>query len=115
MEDMDFPLDFKVCFEPARFNKTALKSFGYEDMYSYIRGNNNHTLPDAIGWGGYDNQSVQVKNVTDVLHAVKTDWTKSLVLSKLNIFPHPGYNMNINVSFSSVNFAGVLKLGDTKN
>ena len=104
LEDMDFPLDFKVCFEPARFNKTALKSFGYEDMYSYIRGNNNHTLPDAVGWGGYDNRSVQVKNASEVLHAVKKDWTKSQIMSRLNIFPHPGYDTNIDITLLRINW-----------
>ena len=103
LKDMDFPLDFKVCFEPARFNETVLKSFGYESMYWYLRGTSNHTLP-ALGWGGYNNESVQVKNASEVLHAVKKDWTMSKVLSDLNIFPHPGYNMSLNVTLERLNW-----------
>ena len=104
LKDMDFPLDFKVCFEPSRFNETLLKSFGYENMYWYIRGNSNHTLPGALGWGGYDNQSVQVQNVTEVLHAAKKDWTKSHGLSKLEIYPLPGYFQDIDTTLQRINW-----------
>ena len=103
LKDMDFPLDFKVSFEPSRFNETVLKSFGYESMYWYLNGKSNHTLP-ALGWGGYDNKSVQVKNASEVLHAAKKDWTMSQVLRKLNIFPLPGYNMNINATLERLNW-----------
>ena len=103
LKDMDFPLDFKVCFEPSRFNETLLKSFGYESMTWYIRGANNHTLP-ALGWGGYDNQSVQVKNASEVLHTAKKDWTTSHVLNKLHIYPLPGNDQNINATLQKINW-----------
>ena len=60
LNSMDFPLDFKICFQPW-LNETVLESYGYESSYHYGSGvfndNDSHAL---VGWGG--NQSVQVKN-----------------------------------------------------
>ena len=75
LSSMDFPLDIKICFQPAGFNETVLKSFGYENMYSYSIGWSNRNVSHAlIGWGG--NQSYRVKDAGEILHAAKYDWTR---------------------------------------
>ena len=75
LSSMDFPLDIKICFQPARFNETVLKSFGYEGMHYYLTGWSNYNDSHAlIGWGG--NQSSRVKDAGEILHAAKYDWTK---------------------------------------
>ena len=79
LKSLDFPLDFKICFQPARFNETVLKFFGYADMAEYTDGtinglknqNGSHIL---IGWGG--NQSFRVKDAGEILHAARYDWAK---------------------------------------
>ena len=75
LSSMDFPLDIKICFQPARFDETLLKSFGYEGVHYYLSGwsncNDSHVF---IGWGG--NQSSRVKDAGEILHAARYDWTK---------------------------------------
>ena len=86
---MDFPLDVKVCFQPAGFNETALRSYGYEDSVAYIDGIRNYYDSTAlIGWGGHGNQSGGVKNASEVLHAAKKDWTMSQIFNFFQVGPH---------------------------
>ena len=86
LSSMDFPLDIKICFQPATFNESVLKSFGYEDMYFYSIGWSNRNSSHAlIGWGG--NQSSRVKDAGEILHAARYDWTKGCtkkLFSELN-------------------------------
>ena len=75
LSSMDFPLDIKICFQSARFNERVLKSFGYEDMFSYAIGWSNYNDPHTfIGWGG--NLSSRAKDAGEILHAARYDWTK---------------------------------------
>ena len=87
LKNMDFPLDFKVCFQPAVFNETALRSYGYEDMVAYINGIRNYYDSTAlIGWGGHGNQPGG--NASEVLHAAKKDWTMSQIFNYFQVWPH---------------------------
>ena len=91
LKSMDFPLDFKVCFQPAGFNETALRSYGYEDSVAYIDGIRNYFDSAAlIGWGGHGhgNQPGGVKNASEVLHAAKKDWTMSQIFNFFQVGPH---------------------------
>ena len=82
LSSMDFPLDIKICFQPARFNETVLKSFGYEGMYYYSIGWSNRNGSHAFtGWGG--NQSSRVKDAGEILHAARYDWTKGCPKKRL--------------------------------
>ena len=86
LKSMDFPLDIKICFQSEGLNETALKSFGYGDSaFGYVYGaidlNDSHAL---IGWGG--NQSVGVKNASEILNAAKYDWTLSRVFNTFIIW-----------------------------
>ena len=75
LSSTDFPLGIKICFQPATFNETVLKSFGYEGMYYYSVGWSNRNSSHAlIGWGG--NQSSRVKDAGEILHAARYDWTR---------------------------------------
>ena len=67
LKSMDFPLDFKICFQPLTFDETVLKSYGYEDMSRYVDGvvDNNYSST-LIGWGGI--KSVQA---SEILNAAK--------------------------------------------
>ena len=98
---MDFPFDFKICFQPSRFNETVLKSFGYGEMQLYLDGVLDYNDSSAlIGWGG--KQSSRLKNASEVLHAAKYDWTTSQVLKKFEIWPEPGYE-NLSVTLHRLN------------
>ena len=92
LKDMDFPLDFKVCFGSSVFNRTALKQYGYRNALSYMLGMSkfdkfNYDLNSsyAIGWGGHSNQSEPVKNASEVLKAIKWDWNKTQLFQYLQI------------------------------
>ena len=84
LEDMDFPLDIKICFGPSAFNNTALKELGYRDELYYMLGVSkfnkfefNSSTSYVIGWGGHNNHSDPVKNASEVLKAVKWNWNKT--------------------------------------
>ena len=91
LKEIDFPLDFKICFKPSIFNRTALNKLGYRDTYRYKQGMskfNNFKLNNSyvIGWGGHKNQSgLSVKNASEVLEAVKWDWDKKLLFDVFQI------------------------------
>ena len=80
LEDMNFPLDFKICFRPFELNNTALRQLGYIHSYAYVLGMSKFN-GSLIGWGGHNNQSVPEKDASDVLDAVKFDWTKAPLFS----------------------------------
>ena len=102
LKNMDFPLDVKVCFRPSLVNDSVLKKFGYEDLYHYILGltakNDSSAL---IGWGG--NQSVRVKNASEVLFAAKNELPKSQALSYFKIWPKPGLK-NLTATLQRINW-----------
>ena len=104
LKSMDFPLDIKICFEPARLNETALKSFGYGDRNAYMHGGivQNNSSQFLVGWGGNQSQ-LEVKNASEILHAVKYDWTMSKVLKESFIFSELGYQHQ-NVTIQRMNW-----------
>ena len=50
LKEMDFPLNFKVCFRPSVFNNNALKELGYSDSSTYIVGKSDFNDSQVIGW-----------------------------------------------------------------
>ena len=106
LNSTDFPLDVKICFQPAKFNETVLKSFGYNDSLAYWDGMINYNGSYGagyalVGWGG--KQSARVGNASEVLHAAKYDWTKSQLFDYFTIWPEPG-DGNPNVTLQRVNW-----------
>jgi len=101
LNSTDFPLDFKICFQPW-LNETVLESYGYESSYHYGSGvfndNDSHAL---VGWGG--NQSVPVKDASKILHAAKYDWTTSQVLREFTIWPQSGWK-DLNATLERMNW-----------
>ena len=68
--DMEFPLDIKICAEPA-FNKNALVEAGYkEEIYKYFDGKSryNHSV---FGWAEHTNDSGILGSVEEVLNKVR--------------------------------------------
>ena len=52
LKDIDFPLDIKICVDPA-VNLTALKGFGYDGIEGYIAGSSFRSNLSLYGWGGH--------------------------------------------------------------
>ena len=87
LKDLDFPLDFKVCFGPSAsvYNRTALNELGYRDVNRYMLGmskfekfNFESNGSYVIGWGGHSNQSAPVNTASEVVQAVKWErWNKT--------------------------------------
>ena len=109
LRDMDFPLDFKICLRPSAFNETALKELGYGDSGHYILGKSkfNESI-HIIGWGGHSsNESSLVKNASEVLNAVKSDWTKQPLVSYVWVTTNSGDiidNLALNVRLENINW-----------
>ena len=53
LKDIDFPLDIKICVDPA-VNLTLLKDFGYDDIEEYIAGSSLRSNLSLYGWGGHE-------------------------------------------------------------
>ena len=51
LKDIDFPLDIKICVDPA-VNLTTLEGFGYYDIEEYIAGSSFRSNLSLYGWGG---------------------------------------------------------------
>ena len=68
LKDIDFPLDIKICVEPA-VNLTALESFGYDDIEEYIAGSSFRSNLSLYGWGGH--KGVQKVHKTQILRIAK--------------------------------------------
>ena len=70
LENMEFPVVFKICVIPG-FNTTALKEAGYDDSFNYFLGRsrfNNKT----IGWAGHSaSNKNSLGSVQDILQKVK--------------------------------------------
>ena len=52
LKDIDFPLDIKICVDPA-VNLTALKGFGFDGAEEYIAGSSWRSKFSLYGWGGH--------------------------------------------------------------
>ena len=52
LKDIDFPLDIKICVDPA-VNLTILKGFGYDDIEEYIAGSSFRSNLSLYGCGGH--------------------------------------------------------------
>ena len=52
LKDIDFPLDIKICVDPA-VNLTTLEGFGYGDIEGYIAGSSFRSNLSLYGWGGH--------------------------------------------------------------
>ena len=56
LNDIGFPLDIKICAEPA-FNQNALEESGYDRLlYKYFTGRSRYN-PSVFGWAGRNNEN----------------------------------------------------------
>ena len=103
LKNMDFPLDFKVCFRPSLLNESVLKRFGYEKMLHYVYGLiDNNASSALIGWGG--NHSV--KNASEVLFAAKNELLMSKAVEFFQVYPGPGSKVNMAANLQRMNWIG---------
>ena len=69
LEDIDFPLDIKICAEPA-FNDAAILDAGYGDFwphYDYFTGRSKFNK-SIYGWAGHTPDSGILGSVEEVLN-----------------------------------------------
>ena len=117
LKEMDFPLDFKICFRPSVFNSTALKELGYRDADFYMLGISNFSqfksnFSYIIGWGGHNNQSAAVKNASEILKAVKQDWNKTLLFNVFQVTTNTD-DFWLTVNLQKINWVNECYLLDT--
>ena len=62
LEEMEFPLVIKICVIPG-FNQTAVREFGYKDIFSYFVGRKDSDYYTSYDWAGHTNYSGTVKEV----------------------------------------------------
>ena len=66
LKDMDFPLDIKICAEPA-FNQSAIIEAGYGNRtYHYFMGMSRYN-PSVFGWAGHTNDTGTLGSIEEVL------------------------------------------------
>ena len=70
LDDIGFPLDIKICAEPA-FNQNALVESGYDRLlYNYFTGRSRYN-PSVFGWAGHDNENGTLGSVEEILDKVR--------------------------------------------
>ena len=70
LKDIDFPLDIKICAEPA-FNESAIFEAGYErKIYKYFIGRSRFNKT-VVGWAGHTKDYGTVGSVEEVLDKVR--------------------------------------------
>ena len=72
LDDIEFPLDIKICAEPA-FNQNALLESGYDQRFSsykYFTGRSRYN-PSVFGWAGHDNENGTLGSVEEILDKVR--------------------------------------------
>ena len=69
LEDLEFPIVFKVCLKPG-FNITALKEEGYSSIPGYFTGQSRYNS-SIYGWAGHINNSQSKSTVEDVYKKVE--------------------------------------------
>ena len=68
LEDIDFPVNIKICVIPG-FNQTALQEVGYEDTWRYFLGQSMFNQ-SVYGWAGHSEDSGTIGTVSEVLARV---------------------------------------------
>ena len=80
LKDIDFPLDIKICVDPA-VNLTTLRGFGYDDIEEYIAGSSLRSNLSLYGWGGHKG----VQKVHNIARIVKAALHKLPGKSSFNV------------------------------
>merc|ERR1712032_25000 len=75
LNDIDFPMTFRICAFELFDTVSRYQSFGYETYQEFFRGRSlfNNTL---YGWAGHDEMGSILGNVEDVLDGVSFNWTE---------------------------------------
>ena len=76
LEDMDFPLNIKICVRPG-LNTSALDNLGYSGPSYYIYGLNKFNQ-SVIGWGGYNDEGMMTKSAKEVIKLSRHEWNDYL-------------------------------------
>ena len=116
LKEIDFPLEMKICVSPS-LNVTALKGFGYYNVYNYTMGlHSNHS---RIGWGG--GSSGDQVSAAEILEATRLDIAKKFV-KRLGISSQGGSWKFLNLSedanltrINPVHDCHILNLKDMEN
>ena len=78
LKDIDFPLDIKICAEPA-FNERAIFNAGYErKSYKYFLGKSRFNKT-VVGWAGHTKDYGTVGSVEEVLDKVRNHKVEDVV------------------------------------
>ena len=80
LQDIDFPLDIKICAEPA-FDENAIAQAGYGNQwgqYEYFTGRSRFNS-SIYGWGGHTDDAGMVGSVEEVLDKVRNHKVDDIV------------------------------------
>ena len=97
LENMEFPVLFKICVIPG-FNTTALKEAGYDDSFNYFLGRsrfNNKTF----GWAGHSaSNKNSLGSVKDILQKVK-DKGQQNILKRIYVWTTDEDTVDISLDY----------------
>ena len=71
LEEMDFPLNIKICVRPG-LNSSALDKLGYSGSSYYVRGSSKYNQ-SVISWGGYDEKGAAITTAKEVINLARPD------------------------------------------
>ena len=81
LENVDFPVAFKVCMKPS-FSDEQMKKVGYEDPYSYFAGRSKYEYRlDGMGrhgWAGHTAEGGVFSNASDVQKRIFMDYHSTI-------------------------------------
>ena len=120
LQEIDFPLDIKICAEPA-FDETAIVEAGYDkgfSQYNYFTGRSRFN-GSIFGWAGHTPQAGPVGSVKEMLDKVRNHKVADIVefiqfdfnnQKSLNVSAHLA-RVNYPQNCYTVNLTNVIKAG----
>ena len=76
LEEMDFPLNYKICVRPG-LSSSALDKLGYSGSSYYVLGSSK--LNDSvIGWGGFNEKGEAIATAKEVIEFARPEWNDYL-------------------------------------
>ena len=76
LEEMDFPLNIKICVRPG-LNTTALDKLGYSGPSYYVRGSNK-VNQSVISWDGYNEKGMAITTAKELIKLSRPAWNDYL-------------------------------------
>ena len=83
LNEILFPISFKICVEDIRENQTRFAELGYLSEWHYFRGQSKYD-DKKIGWNGHTENGSTLGSVQEILSIASLDWKNILLALKVS-------------------------------